>query len=171
MTASGRILHLDAIARKGRSGHLSPKIAAYICPKPTITTMNRFISLATTIAPTLAGHLRHECVSGQILMGPSALRAAVTCPRPTASHMQSDLCPHFGQAATADLTTPEPTAVAALESYAFVESVDARPASPLSKKRKSKVIARVTRKSLARPSTSLRAYLAPAEGSGLSGVE
>jgi len=150
------------------------------------------ISLKVSVAPaTAAGHLRHECVYGQILMGPSALRAAVTClglatsePVTIAALRNSTPAtnrqfrppkrkrPAFGQlcrlssAGCAAMVGP----TAALESCAFAESVDARPASPLSKKQRSKVIARVTRKSLRDFRVSYRAYLAPAEGSGLSGV-
>jgi hypothetical protein len=54
----------------------------------------------------------------------------------------------------------------AFESCAFVKSVVASTAPPLFKKRGSKVIVRVTRKSLTRLSASLRTYLAPAGGSG-----
>ena len=167
---------------KQRSGFPRVETIAYICSKPKLSTMHLFISCEASVAPTTAGHLRHRCVSGQILMGPSALRAAVTYHSPATTPLRPSKCKRstFGQlcglsqtgrAAMADLTTPEPAAAAALESCAFVESVDARPASTLSKKQRSKVIARVTRKSLTRHSTYTRAYLAPAEGFGLSGVE
>jgi len=61
-----------------------------------------------------------------------------------------------------------PALCSAIESSAFVKSVAAFTAPPLFKKRRSKVIVRVTRKCLYGFSDSLRTNLAPAEGYGLA---